>query len=120
MDGILEFDYVHVKTPSRKARGLVATSSKFKRIMKNLGLKPGCDFKEKPDLNPGSILAFFRPKYDLSQMEGKKLRKCAASRLQFWYRKILKARREWEKNQPKELTQEEKEEVAVMRLQGCK
>ena len=117
-DGLLEFDYVHAKTPSRKARGLVQTSTKWKRFMKNLGLSPGCDFKEKPVLNPQGILAFFRPKYDLSQLEGKKLQRCAASRLQFWYRKHLKAKREWEAAQPRELTQEEKEEVAAMRLQG--
>ena len=70
MDGVLEFDYVHVKTPSRKARGLVPTLSKFKRICKNLQVVTS----KKNQLNPGSVLAFFRPKYDLSKLEGKALR----------------------------------------------
>ena len=99
-EGVLEFDYVHAKTPSRKARGLVQTSSKFNRMCKNLGLHPNCDFKEKPNLNPASILSFFRPKYDLSKLEGKKLDKAACSRIQFWYRKHLKAKRAWEAAQP--------------------
>ena len=117
-EGVLEFDYVHAKTPSRKARGLVQTSSKFNRMCKNLGLHPNCDFKEKPNLNPASILSFFRPKYDLSKLEGKKLDKAACSRIQFWYRKHLKAKRAWEAAQPRELTEEEKKEVSAMRLQG--